>query len=137
MKCLATVSVLLTFVGCRTTEESQSDSAMAHLMGQWAMDHVYDSGQDVTDQHNPAGNRWISFIADGSFVPDGDPHGRNAGQWIFDEQTSELYLDSDAGEGDDSYWIVSFEEEQMRWKGARSDFTARFELVHVRQKDME
>lgn len=97
------------------------------------MDTVHEEGQDVTEQHNPAGNRWIEFSGDGTFVSDGEPYGRNSGRWIFNAETRELYLDSDAGAGDDSYWIVRLSGDEMRWEGARSSFTERFEIVHTRQ----
>jgi hypothetical protein len=103
------------------------------LAGRWGMERILEEGEDVSARHNPAGERWIAFAADGTFESGGEPYGPNAGRWTFDPETNELYLDSDAGEGDDSYWIVTLDGDEMRWKGTRSDFTERFELVHVRQ----
>jgi hypothetical protein len=110
----------------------RTSDLQAQLRGRWAMDQVIDSGQDVTDQHNPAGNRYIIIKPDGTFESGGDPHGVNTGSWTLSLENGELYLDSDAGEGDDSYWIVTMEEDSMHWKGTRSEFTERFELIHKR-----
>ena len=102
------------------------------LIGRWNMAQVFDGVQDVTNQHNPASNRWVEFKSDGSFVSDGDPHGRNTGHWTYDPETRELFLDSDAGEDDDSYWTVSIQGSEMEWQGARSEFTKRFKVIHIR-----
>lgn len=99
------------------------------LVKKWDMAAVIQNGQDVSEQHNPSGNRWIELTADGNFVSDGDPYGRNTGTWTFDTETAELFLDSDAGEGDDSYWIVSENGEKLILKGARSEFTREFSMV--------
>lgn len=93
------------------------------------MGTILQNGRDVSAQHNPANNRWIELMDDGSFVSDGDPYGRNTGKWTFDDTTRELFLDSDAGEGDDSYWIVSRTGEELVLKGARSEFTKDFSMV--------
>jgi len=128
-----TVALLVLFTSCQAGEKHEAGDLASAIVGRWAMEQVYDSGRDVTEQHDPSDNRWIEFTDEGSFISDGDPHGRNTGRWMLDKETQELYLDSDAGEGDDSYWIVSIAEDEMRWKGARSEFTERFEIVHARQ----
>ena len=97
------------------------------------MEAIYQDGQDVTEEHDPSDNRWFEFSSDGTFISDGDPHGRNTGRWILNRETNELHIDSDAGENDDSYWIISLQDDTMRWKGARFDWNKRFELVHLRQ----
>lgn len=102
------------------------------LVGRWTMATVVQDGRDVTAEHNPAGDRYVVFHADGTFETGGTPYGRNTGRWTFDEGTQELYLDSDAGEGDDSYWTVTFDGDAMRWQGARSEFTERFVVTHMR-----
>lgn len=119
---------MLLIPACRTPD---ADPAVS-ITGRWAMDRVYDGEQDVTAEHNPAGNRWMAFSNDGTFESGGDPYGPNTGRWTLDAATGELYLDSDAGEGDDSYWIVSIEGDSMRWQGARSAFTERFTLHFAR-----
>ncbi|PHN04280.1 hypothetical protein CRP01_22215 [Flavilitoribacter nigricans DSM 23189 = NBRC 102662] len=115
---------LITIFGCGETT-LQSDQ----LVRKWEMGTIMQNGQDVSDQHNPENNRWIELKADGTFVSDGDPYGRNTGKWSYDETTSELFLDSDAGEGDDSYWTISSTGDQLVLKGARSEFTREFSMV--------
>lgn len=122
--------LLLLIAACQSTQTPASTESL--LIGRWDMAQVYDGGEDVTAEHNPAGNRWVAFASEGTFISDGDPYGRNAGRWTYDPATQELYLDSDAGEGDDSYWIVQVEGDEMHWQGARSAFTKRFEIVHVK-----
>lgn len=101
------------------------------LVGKWAMGAIMQNGTDVSAQHNPNDNRWIELNPNGTFVSDGDPYGRNTGKWTFDGNTRELYLDSDVGEGDDSYWLLSETagNGQMLLRGTRSEFTQQFSMV--------
>lgn len=102
------------------------------LVNRWKMSNIIQDGADVSPQHNPNDNRWIALKANGTFVSDGDPYGRNTGKWTFDENNRELYLDSDAGEGDDSYWIITQQDNALQLQGSRSDFTKRFSMLwHV------
>jgi len=110
------------------------DAYSPKMIGKWSMEQVKDVELDVTTMHNPQKNRWIQFYADHTFVSDGDPYGRNTGKWSIDPALEELYLDSDEGEGDDSYWHIRFYQDRMIWKGRRSDFTTRFTLTHKRMK---
>lgn len=93
---------------------------------------IQDGANDVSDEHNPAGNRYVIFNADQTFESGGDPNGKNTGQWQLNEKTGELFVNSDAGEADDSYWIVSIDGDTMKWQGARFEFNKRFEINHVR-----
>lgn len=93
------------------------------------MGAILQNGQDVSEQHNPKKNRWIELKADGTFVSDGDPYGRNTGKWIFNANTQELFLDSDAGEGDDSYWTIKRTGDDLVLTGARSEFTQQFSMI--------
>jgi len=103
------------------------------LKGTWAMQKVYDNSTDVTAQHNPKNDRWITFAKDGSFKSGGTPTGENAGKWIYTDANAQLYLDSDAGEGDDSYWRIQLSKDSMNWAGMRSSFTERFKLTFSRK----
>lgn len=97
------------------------------------MEEIYQDCQDVTEQHDPSDNRWFEFASDGTFISDGDPPGRNTGRRTLDTETQELHIDSDAGENDDSYWIVGMVGDTMRWMAARFEWNERFELVHLRE----
>jgi len=124
---------LLFSLACTPSDtHPEAQRLAAQIVGQWSMETVFEMGRDVTADHDPSDNRWIAFAVDGTFVSDGDPHGRNTGHWRIHEDTRELFLDSDAGEDDDSYWIVQIEDDSMRWKGTRSAFTERFEIIHAR-----
>ena len=92
------------------------------------MGQVYDNSTNVTNQHNPKKDRWIIFYKDGSYKSGGVPYGKNEGQWTFHEADNVLYLDSDAGTGDDSYWVLQIRKSKMNWSGARSSFTERFRI---------
>lgn len=65
---------------------------------------------------------------DGTFKSGGH-FGENTGRWSIDPETGELFIDSDAGENDDSYWFVSFKDDVMIWTGARG-FGREFVLKH-------
>ena len=70
--------------------------------------------------HNPQDNRWIEFYENGSFESGGTPYGKNTGKYILNEDKQTLFLDSDAGEEDDSNWRVAFEHGAMIWVGVGS-----------------
>jgi SpoIID/LytB domain protein len=97
------------------------------------MVEIIQDAADVSEEHNPYDERSITLNDDSTFISDGRPYGKNTGKWTIDENTFELYLDSDAGDGDDSYWIVKLDNDnEMIWKGTRSDFTERFTIIHRR-----
>ncbi len=103
------------------------------LKGTWAMEKIYDNATDVTTQHNPKNDRWITFTKDGSFKSGGTPTGKNAGKWTYTEENNQLFIDSDMGEEDDSYWLIQIDKDSMNWAGMRSSFTERFKLTFSRQ----
>jgi len=127
---------LLLLSACTMLACSQSTSSSTAIGGKWWMGQLFDGTIDVTSQHNPALNRWIDFRPDGTYVSGGEPYGDNSGKWSFIQQNEQkvLFFDSDAGEGDDSYWLISIDGESMRWKGTNSDFTERFTVYHQREQ---
>ena len=104
------------------------------IVGTWKMEQVLDLGNDVSSEHNPNQDRWVTFYKDHTFKSGGGPFGENTGKWELDENTATLYLDSDAGEDDDSYWVVHINTNDMEWKGTKFDFAKRFTLRHIRVK---
>ena len=113
---------------------SCSSNLEKEIIGTWKMEAVLDGSTDVSKQHNPDNDRWIEFRADQTFKSGGGPFGENTGKWLLEENSAELFLDSDAGQDDDSYWIVNIEKADMSWKGIRSDFGERFTLKHTKVK---
>lgn len=130
MSRFAVLLPLVVLVGCATTASGSPERA--NLVGTWAMDRILDDGADVSDEHNPAGDRFITLRADGSFESGGQPYGRNTGRWIYDPAARELGLDSDAGPDDDSRWTVRLDGDRMEWHGVGSDFARRFTIVSLR-----
>jgi len=130
---IAVLTLLPLVAACHSSHQDHAKALSVEVVGRCLMKKVYHDGVDVTRQHNPSDNRWFEFSADGTFISDGDPHGRNTGTWTLEEASQELHIDSDAGEDDDSYWIVSLKSDTMRWNGARFDWNKRFALLHVRQ----
>lgn len=112
---------------------SQNDDE-ARLAGTWLMDKVIQRENDVSEQHNPEGDRYIIFNKDGTFESGGAPYGKNTGKYYFDVSKKRLMLDSDAGEGDDSMWEVKFEEGRMFWKGIGSEWAENFRIEHRKAK---
>jgi hypothetical protein len=106
------------------------------ITGTWDLERVVRNGEDVTARHDPQDARYITFLEDGSFVSGGEPVGRNTGRWSLDAGTGELFLDSDAGEDDDSYWFVRVRDSSMTWTGARG-FGREFILEHRRGRSRE
>lgn len=128
---LAVISVLVLFYSsCSSPEPTDQPSGEYpnELLGMWIMNQVYEDSTNVTDAHNPALNRWIEFSNAGTFESGGAPYGYNSGDWRFDENENELFLDSDAGEEDDSYWFVEVGQDSMQWSGSRSEYAKRFTI---------
>ncbi|MCB0630125.1 MAG: hypothetical protein R2824_31030 [Saprospiraceae bacterium] len=117
--------LLCAVFACQTNSTSMADQ----LVNRWDMDQIIQNGEDVTQQHDPKDNRWIELHSDGTFTSDGDPFGRNTGKWTLDEQNMELFLDSDAGPDDDSYWIVEMGDGTVRLKGKGSEFAEAFTMI--------
>ena len=115
---------------------SSSSNFGKKITGKWFMIKVLELSEDVTANHNPKNNRWISFKVDhevpykGSFESGAGEERENSGKWFYDEKTKEFFLDSDAGENDDSYWEVSFYADSMCWKGRKYEFNKRFEIFY-------
>ncbi len=109
-----------------------SDTIGHQIQGRWNMTTILMDQADVTSEHNPANNRYIIFNTDHTFESGGDPAGKNTGKWEFDESSRTLFLDSDAGEEDDSYWIVSINGDLMHWQGTHFEFNSRFSIDHTR-----
>ncbi|MBX2819206.1 MAG: hypothetical protein KTR29_05965 [Rhodothermaceae bacterium] len=127
---LSIFAILFIVSSCSSPDQSPStDTELnSELIGMWVMGSVYQDTLDVTDEHNPALNRWIAFSEEGTFESGGAPYGYNSGKWGYTSESNELFLDSDAGEGDDSYWIIINSDTSMEWQGTRSDFTSQFKL---------
>ena len=127
--------LLFMLVACSSPDNTPPsiEGEASELLGMWLMESVIQDTVDVTDDHNPASNRWLAINQDGSFESGGTPYGYNSGKWSYNVEGKELYLDSDTGEGDDSYWIVSLSDSTMEWKGTRSEFTAQFTITHKKK----
>lgn len=93
---------------------------------------VLEYGKDVTAKHNPAHDRYIELKADGTFVSDGTPFGRNTGRWTFDGTTRVLAIDSDVDD-DDSEWLVEFSgDDEIIWTGIGHPRKQNTKLIHKR-----
>lgn len=125
------LAALLAFAGCATMSATATRDA---LVGRWDMDRITDRGADVSDEHNPAGDRYIVLRTDGTFESGGQPYGRNTGRWTYDPARRELGLDSDAGPDDDSIWTVTLRGDTMEWGGVGSEYARRFRIVSRRAR---
>ncbi|MBV6640699.1 MAG: hypothetical protein KI791_08275 [Cyclobacteriaceae bacterium] len=109
---------------------ADSQSPGKQILGKWNMEKVMEGDKNVSQIHNPEGNRWIKFNRNGSFETGGDPFGYNDGNWKLDDQLV-LFLDS-REENDDSEWRLSIAGDQMTWTGIGTPRQESFKLVHVR-----
>ncbi len=123
-------ALLLFTFACSATEQS---SQVTDLAGHWMMQAVYQEGNDVTEEHNPERDRYITFREDGTFETGGSPWGKNTGKYIFNEADMRLFLDSDVGEEDDSNWIISFRNDTLHWQGVGTAWAEDFEILHVKK----
>ena len=118
--------------GILATSCNKPEKLDSKIIGIWMMEKVYEYDNDVTEKHNPKNNRWIEFKADGSFISDGDPFGRNTGRWTVDNTKSILYIDSDVDD-DDSEWKVTFENDEVIWTGIGHPRKENTKIVHRRK----
>jgi hypothetical protein len=123
------VITFLIVVGCNSLRYDQEV-----LTGHWNLHQVYQKDLDVSQEHNPEMDRYIIFYQDGTFESGGNPYGKNTGSYEFDRSNQTLYLDSDAGEDDDSRWKVEIAGDTMVWQGIGSTYAESFKLVHLRDK---
>ena len=131
---LILISIVLSFsiLSC-----SRDTSLRGRIEGKWKITKVLDRSEDVTKNHDPGGNRWIKFVSDdevlngGYFESGRDNKKENTGQWSI--KGFEMFIDSDAGDGDDSYWQVIIKDDEMHWIGQRFDFNKRFEIFYLKE----
>ena len=126
--------VTLAASGCVTTASSSGTSSDRALVGRWDMERITDGRTDVTAEANPAGDRFITLHADGTFESGGQPYGRNTGRWVYSPTTRRLGLDSDLGPDDDSVWTVTLRGDTMQWDGEGSEYARRFRIVSRRAR---
>lgn len=99
--------VMALFAFSSTTKPSKE------LIGKWQIEQVTEHGNDITKDLDPNSDRWIKFNEKGTFESGGTPFGKNTGAFTVDDTAGTLFLDSDAGEDDDSNWRISFEKGRM------------------------
>ena len=102
------------------------------LIGKWKMTAVIQAGEDVSTDHNPAGNRYFIFKKDGTFESGGDPYGSNTGRYFVNNLTGTLYIDSSVGPEDDSMWIITLENDRSAWQGFGTEWAEDFVVRHQR-----
>lgn len=124
------IFLLILITSCTQTIENK-------FLDKWDIISVEQNGQDVSDEHNPKSNRYITFSNDGTFESGGEPYGRNTGKFYVNNLSYTLFLDSDAGPNDDSNWIVSFNGNNMSWKGFGSEFADGFLIEYKRSKNWQ
>ena len=125
------------FVSFLMVSCSASKSLNSELSHTWKMMQVTSEGEDVTQEHNPNNDRFIQFKPDGTFKSGGTPMGVNTGKYILDINAGTLFLDSDAGEDDDSKWNVQIGSNQMVWTGIGSAWHQNFKLTFEKIPDSE
>ena len=125
MKKLSFILVVFAIFGCNSNSKDG-------ITGKWIMNKVIQNGQDVTEEHNPHNERYLILKPDSSFESDGRPFGKNTGRYSFNEEDNKLFLDSDVGPNDDSYWNVRISNDTMFWQGFGSEWAENFQIVQIR-----
>lgn len=127
MNRLMVVSMAVFLFACQSEREES-------VTGKWFMHKVIQEGRDVTAEHDPYEERFVVFNEDSTFISDGRPFGKNGGKFSIDSEGT-LFLDSDQGEQDDSYWTVKFDADTMIWQGVGTEWAENFQLIQVRAKE--
>jgi len=104
------------------------------IEGKWMMYKVFQNGEDVTKEHNPHHERYLIFKSDSSFESGGRPFGKNSGKYSLNKAGNKLFLDSDAGTEDDSYWNFTISYDTMYWQGYGSEWAENFQIIQIRKK---
>lgn len=130
------ISLTLSLCILSCSKDNKDTSLRGRIEGKWIMTKVLDRSEDVTKNHNPDGNRWIKFVKNdkvqngGYFESGRGDKKENTGQWSL--KGFEIFIDSDAGDDDDSYWQVIVKGDSMHWIGQRFNFNKRFEIFYKR-----
>lgn len=124
-----TITLVIVFLLPLSYQNSKND-----ILGTWRMYKVIQNGKDVTSEHDPYHERFLILKSDSSFESGGRPFGKNSGKYEFDEYENKLFLDSDTGPEDDSFWKVTFKGDTMFWRGYGSEWAEAFELIQVKKK---
>ncbi|MCK3686183.1 lipocalin family protein [Maribellus sp. YY47] len=111
-----------------------SQNPKNNIQGTWLMYKVIQNGKDVTLEHDPYHERFLILKSDCSFESGGRPFGKNTGKYEFNENENKLFLDSDTGPEDDSFWNVTIKSDTMFWRGYGSEWAEAFELIQVKKK---
>jgi len=126
MKNISILIFLGLIVGCTSSPTDE-------ITGKWFMYKVIQNEQDVTSEHNPYNERYLTLKVDSSFESGGRPYGENTGKYVFNEKENTLFLDSDAGPDDDSHWNVTISNDTMYWQGYGSEWAENFRIVQIRE----
>lgn len=102
------------------------------IIGKWKMEQVLEGDQDISKDLNPDNDRWIAFKPNGTFASGGGPYGGNTGKYSIDDETETIFLDSDAGEDDDSKWTVTFEGDKLVMSGVGTERQGKTKVISVR-----
>lgn len=95
---------------------------------------VIQDGKDVTEEHNPFGERFFKMNNDGTFESGGRPYGRNTGKYVYTSESKHLFLDSDVGPDDDSNWKITLKGDTLLMQGTGTAWAERFQMIHVKKK---
>jgi len=128
MKILSTILITVIITGCQSNTEKE-------FTGKWFMYKVIQDGADVTSEHDPFDERFLILREDSTFESGGRPFGRNTGKYLYNSGDKTLFLDSDVGPDDDSYWKVLIRGDTMHWQGYGSEWAEGFELIHIKKKE--
>ena len=109
MRKLSYTLPLLLLMFCSQKAELDKD-----ILGKWEMKDLMILGADRTKDLNPNMDRWIEFKEDFTFESGGSL-GANTGSYQL--AGNNLLLDSDAGEGDDSEWRITFRNDSLIMAG--------------------
>lgn len=104
------------------------------LEGKWTMYKVIQDGKDVSEEHNPFGERYFQINADGTFESGGRPYGSNTGKYVYNTETNHLFLDSDVGPNDDSNWNITLNADTLLMQGTGTAWAERFQMILMKEK---
>lgn len=103
--------LLLKFTSCsdKTVEEK--------LIGNWKLVEIYDGKKYISQERNPKNHILVEFKIDGTYFTTGAPYAPKTGKWFYKPINKVLFMDSDAGSGDDTKWSLEFKNDTIEFRG--------------------
>lgn len=127
LRLFSLAAVLAVLTAC-----APSSNLKEQISGKWEMAGVRIFNDDASPTLNPLNNRWLSFGPNDTFTSGSGEVQENAGTYILTATEARLDMDSDAGPGDDSSWLLTLRNDTLLMRGIGTERQENSEVILVR-----